>query len=166
MKESMKIVLSIMILLGIYFSAMGLATASDRYVSIDPAVPVAGSSVTFTAEIYDVNAVYIIVAECTSEFCYPSQKVLMPKINDDTYEILVFLQHDKAVYIQYELMVESDMGWKTFEMVKVDLLEKPDNGDQTNDASNDDNGTPGFEVVSVMMSIIIGMLLFQRKRLR
>lgn len=165
MKKSMKIVLSIVILLGIYFSAMGSATASD--VSIDPTDPVVGSSVTFTAEIYDANAVYIIVKECTSEFCFPPQNVSMPKIDDDTYEMPVLLQHDDAVYIEYQLVVESDMGWETSEWTKVYLLEKPDNG-ETNDASNgdDDDGTPGFGVISVMMSIIIGMLLFQRKRLR
>lgn len=45
------------------------------------------------------------------------------------------------------------------ESTKVDLLEKPDNGEQT-------NGTPGFEVISFIISVTIGMLLFQRKRLR
>ena len=167
MKKSMKIVLSIMVLLGMYLSAIGLATASEISVSVDPATPVVGSSVVFTAEIHGINiyAVYLVVEECTNEICYPAQNISMERIDDDRYEAMVLLQHDDAVYMQYHLSIESDGGWEASERTKVDLLEKTDNGDQTNGGDNE-NGTPGFEVISFLISVTIGALLFHRKRLR
>ena len=167
MKESIKIVLSIMVLLGMYLSSMGLATASEISVSIDPATPVVGSSVTFTAEIHGISiyAVYLIVKECTSEFCFPEQNISMGKVDEGRYETGVLLQHENAIYIQYHLSIESDEGWETSEETKVDLLEKPDNGDQTN-GEDSENGTPGFEVMPFLISVIIGAILFHRKRLR
>jgi len=167
MKESMKMVLLTIILLGLYLSSIGLVTASDISVSIDPVAPVVGSSVAFTAEIHGINisAVYLIVDECTNEFCYSAQNISMERVDDDRYKAVVLLQHEDAVYMQYHLWIESDGGWEGSERIKVDLLEKTNNGDQTNGGDNE-NETPGFEVISFLISVTIGVLLFQRKRLR
>ena len=145
-------------------SNMSLVIASAQpTVSLDPEAPYPQSSVTFTANIADVEAsnVYIVVQECNgaSGICYPDeQNVSMTQKTADTYEATVTLKHSDATYIQYTLVTEYNGGWtKYLELTKVDLAEKPsDNGDSS-------NGTPGFEFVSFAFAIMfISLILYRR----
>ena len=143
-----------------------IPVSAEPTITLDPETPYPQSSVTFTANLADVDTtnVYILVQECNGDtgVCYPDEtNASMTQKTADSYDVTITLKHNDATYIQYTLLVENNSEWTKYsELTKVNLGEKPsDNGDGT------ENGTPGFEFVVLLFSIMfISLILYKRKR--
>lgn len=139
--------------------------AAEPTVTIDPESPAPASEATFNVEISDdnVSEVWLIVKECKgSDFCYNPQNVSMSEVENNTYEVDVMLEYDDSTYITYGVNVKSDAGWEKSEDHTV-YLSVPSNGDQSGN-EDDNNQTPGFELIPMMLSIAIIVFIFKRKR--
>jgi len=141
--------------------------AAEPTITIDPESPAPASEVTFSVEISDdnVSEVWLIVTECKgSTFCYTPQNVSMSEseVENNTYEVDVTLEYDDSTYITYSVNVKSDVGWEKSEDHTV-YLSVPSNGDQSSNG-DDNNQTPGFELIPMMLSIAIIVFIFKRKR--
>lgn len=153
------------------FLLMIISTVSIVYASAQPTVtlnpesPYAQSTVTFTANIADIDVsnVYINVQECNGNLglCYPDESnVSMTQKSAYAYEATLTLKHSDATYIEYTLIVENNGNWMNYlESTKVTLSDKPsDNGGSTSD-------TPGFELtIFALATIFISFILFRRRR--
>jgi len=146
------------------FSNIVYASAQPT-VTLNPEAPYPQSTVTFTANIADIDVtnVYIEVQECNGNLglCYPDESnASMTQKSAYAYDTTITLKHSDATYIEYTLVVENNGNWmKYLESTKVTLSDKPsDNG-----GSN--NGTPGFELaLFTFATIFISFILFRRRR--
>jgi len=141
--------------------------AAEPTITIDPKSPAPASEVTFSVETSDdnVSEVWLIVKECKgSYFCYTPQNVSMGEVENNTYEVDVTLEYNDSTYITYGVNVKSDVGWEKSEDHTI-YLSVPSNGGQSGNG-DDNNQTPGFELIPMMLSIAIIVLIFKRKRYR
>jgi len=141
-----------------------LASAQPT-VSLNPEKPYPQSTVTFTANIGDIEAseVCIIVQECNgnSGIWYPDkQNASMTSADASAYEATITLRHDDATYLQYTLLVHTSEGWDTYlKETKVYLSEKPSSTD-----GDSEKETPGFEFVAFASAIMfISLILYKRR---
>jgi len=148
-------------------ASMCFAAPTIDQITLDPDIPKPMSTVTFTVTISDhetVDSVYLIIEECKSGFCYidPDSNKTMDKKTDGEYQLEVTLGHDDANEIKYHVEVKSNGDWSSTSITEIDL----DTSSSSNDNSNNGSGsTPGFELIFSLMAIIIGVILFRRKRL-
>ena len=151
------------------FLMTSLVTTADPIVAVDPGTPTVQSTVTFTADLGDDDAisVWITVQECDANtgICFPDslQNVSMTELADGSYEVSITLIHEDASYLQYTLLVESSEGWNEYlEKTRVDLAEKQNDDGPTN--GEDNNSTPGFELILVAIAVLFISLIYFRKR--
>ncbi len=153
-------------------------TLAAPTIEVNPSQPEPLGTVTFSAmipDVEDIQKVTIRVQECGNEpnfgyICYTDEfNKTMTKSADGTYSASITLAHENAIEIKYQLKYLTSQGWTSYpsdDLVKVDL----DTSDQTNGDSNGDNGdsssdTPGFEIITLFISVIFIMLiLYRRKR--
>jgi len=83
----------------------------------------------------------------------------MAKIDNDTYQADVALNHDDADNIGYWLVIRSDGTWYDFQdsAEELDLSTTSDNGN-----GKSTNGTPGFELILILGAITL--IMFYRKK--
>ncbi len=149
----------------IVLSHMSLSLASAQpTITLNPEQPYPQSTVTFTAEVADIEVtnIYIVVQECNGKtgICYPDeQNSTMTQKSANTYDTTITLKHDDATYIQYTLHVENNGVWtKYLDLTKVTLSEKPSN-------NGGSSNTPGFELIIFACSIMfISLILYKRRR--
>ena len=159
-----------MMLVACLFGA-NLVNAANPTVSVNPDPPVVQSEVTFTVEVddQDVVGVWLKVQECNANtgICFPETlKNLSMSEQDGNYTVSTTLTHKDSTYIQYTIYVQNTSGWIEYlKDTKINLAEKP-NGNGVTNGDGDSNGTPGFEVIFVLLAIIIGVTLYKRKRYR
>lgn len=167
MKKTLKIVSLMMLIASLLLT--NLAMAADPVVTTDPIEIEKQSKFTFMAEIDDKNisSVWLKIQECDAStgICFPGtlQNLSMIKQNSK-YQTEVTITHERASYVQYTIFVETTEEWKTYlKDTKINLSEEQ-NGDGTGNGDNEDNGSPGFELITVLAAIIIGVILLNRKR--
>ncbi|MDG6228663.1 MAG: hypothetical protein QCH96_01705 [Candidatus Thermoplasmatota archaeon] len=164
--EKKKTIIFAVLLLMLLSTASSIVFASAQpTVTLNPEKPAPKSTVTFTADIADIDVtnVYIHVQECNGNLglCYPDDSnVSMTQKSAYTYEASLTLKHSEATYIEFTLIVENNGEWiKYLELTKVTLSEKPSNN------GGSANGTPGFDlVVFAFATIFISFILFRRRR--
>jgi len=156
---------------------------SNTLVSADPTVdnietvpenpePLSTVKIIVTVTGEDISSVIITAAECSDEddTCYQNHDPIAMTLNDDgKYEIEITLKDAAGLtdHIQYTFLI-NDSGieyvlvgeWKTY----LDLGTNDNGGSTTNGDSNGDNGTPGFELVFVLIAVFVGVALYRRKR--
>lgn len=170
MKDKNRHVLLISILvLGMYSLTVGMVAAADPSVvniEYDPQNPEVASTVTFRATVSgeDITADQIIVQECNEQVCFVKHNISMNKADTSEYQIDVELTRDDASIVKYNLKIESDGVWYDFkdDIKQFNLVPKT-NGDQTNGNDNT-NGTPGFELIPIVVSIVFVLFIYKRKR--
>ncbi len=159
------------VFLGLCFSSSCVVAepvVSD--VEIDPAIPEPLSTVTITATITsdeDIETVNIVIKECIgtpeeSGLCYTPETFEMTLAGDDTYTVDYDLHYSDAGYFGYHFEINGvEYGdGDTNVLLKASPSNGGDNG------GDDDNGSPGFELVIVVIAIFIGVVLLNRKRSR
>jgi len=159
--------IAIMMILGCcILSSIVIAVAQPTYeITLNPSDPAPLSDVTFTAEVSSddpISEVYLIVKECRDDLCYtPGFNESMSEITSGQYEKEIKLIHSDANNIEYWLVVNSNGTWYDFQTdYEQKELKEVSNG---NGGSND---TPGFELISLLVAVSLGVLLFKRKRVR
>lgn len=133
--------------------------------SIDPEEPAPLSDITVTADIggEGITAVIVHIKECNKAqgVCFIQQNGTMTELETGKFQAQFTLKEDKADYIQYYFDITIN-GEETRldETWTIDLLV-----DSNNNTSNGDNGTPGFELIILIIAIGVGFILFRKKRL-
>jgi hypothetical protein len=119
-----------------------------------------------TIDLEDIENVYLLIQECdiNTGICYERNNLTLARLNENTFKTSYTLKEAKATYIQYDLIVKTNLGWETLiKENKIDLDISQSNGD--NNGGNGDQDTPGFEAIGIFLGIII-MMLFMSKRKR
>ena len=122
---------------------------------------------TITGE--NIISVNVTVSECSDDTgsCYANSGNLPMTLNaDGKYEVEVTLIDDKdrSDHVQYAFIINDDGidytlaedDWKTYLDLEVD--NGPTNGNEEN------NNTPGFELLLVIIAMIVGVLIYKKKR--
>jgi hypothetical protein len=166
MKEigrKLKIGTIFMVVLGIFLIPIVSAETEVTY-KVEPIEPKPLSDVTITVKIDDdtVSFVYLEMQECTAAgICYGwDTNVSMDSLGDNKYQATITLEHDDASYFSLRTQIDRGGEMEQTAEYKVDLIvEDGGNGD-----SNNGSNTPGFEIILLLTAVILGMVLFKRKR--
>jgi len=168
-----KIMISIIILLGIFIEC-SIVTADPTIdqITTDPASPTHQSTINITAKISGdgITSVKVTVSECNDVdgICYFNTPYTMTKNGEGDWVAQATLKDTgKSNYIKYTFDVTdserthalSDSSWR------VDISTQ--NG---GDNSQNNNKSPGFEIIILLVAVIIGILIvgilkIKRKRL-
>jgi hypothetical protein len=99
----------------------------------------------------------------------------MINIENNTWEETGTLIHDDTIYISVWLEILSDGTWYNFndKRIEFDVI-AADNGGNGNgngengngNGGNGSNDTPGFELIILVISILIGISIYSKKRIR
>ncbi len=166
-KNMRKILITTIVILGLYISTNGVIAAIGPSFELDPEEPNPKSTVMFTVTIPDsenISNVRLIVKECKGgDICFTdSFNESMTKKDVDTFELEITLKHDTATYIEYYVGYLNNDIWEEVDSEKLNLKIESNNGNSN--GNGDTNGTPGFEIIPFLAAISIGILLFRRKR--
>lgn len=157
----------VVLLLGLYLSILGVSAeiATVNQVTVEPEELTLFSTVTITADITgdDVSTVNLTVGECDDVACYKYHRVTTTKLPTGEYQAEVTLTSSKATYIYCEFLITNSSG--SFEQIKNDSwkFDLSIDADGANGGA-DTNGSPGFELVLMLVSIIAVVFLIYRKR--
>ena len=174
MKKCIKnIVLLFTLILSLYVFSAGITVLAEPTIidlNHDPQNPEILSTVTFSATITgeDITSVHLFIQECEKDgVCFqPSHNITMSlSAEADTYYGEVTLDKENAEVMKYNLVILDNGTWYNYlhtDLREVDLV-IPSNGNQN--GGNGDS-TPGFELISIFLSISLFILISKRKRLR
>jgi hypothetical protein len=172
MKPMKKKFVILLFALGLYAVASAtVAQPTIQEVRLDPEEPAPGSIITFNATINSAESldeVWLTVKECTDILCFADkQNESMENIEgSDFYEVDITLLHDDATYINYFIDVKVNDTWYQFrDFTNVTLTPESNGPPQNGDNGNGSNETLGFETITVLLAIIIGLVILRRKRL-
>ena len=149
------------IIVFIYISTISVAADPTlESFSIDPEKPAPLSDITVTADIggEGITAVVVHIKECSKAqgVCLSQQSETMTESAEE-FQAQFTLKSDTADYIQYYFDITIDgEEVRLDETWTIDLLV---------DSNNGDNGTPGFELIILIIAIGAGFILFRKKRL-
>ena len=177
MKKTLKNALIAMLTICLFLPVVAIASAEDpSYEDINwsPEEPIRESEVSFSVDITgdNIEEVYIRVEECNDQFCY--QDIInesMINTVGNTWEASATLLHDDTTYSTVWLEIKSNGNWTNFKDSKIsfDVFEDTGNGENGGNGGNGDNGTddtPGFELIVLVISIIVAISVYKKKRIR
>ena len=145
------------------FGGIQVLGSDEPSLIVTPSNPTSGSTVTFTVNISEenVSGIWLEIQECNGDkgICYPRQNISMQENNPGTYQLSIDLKHDDATYIQYTLNIETTSGWKEYFKENKVNLSKEDNA-----SSNNNDGTPGFEIIGLLAASLMTVILLRRRR--
>ena len=150
-------------------SVISQPVAEDIDLTISPAAPTPLSTVTINATIsgdYVINETFLRIKECKDTFCYLDTNYSMTEIGAREYQAVITLEHDDANNIGYQIVINSNGTWYDFfteDHIFYEWLtvESSDGGGGDSDGAG---GTPGFELVLMLVSIAVIVFILQRKR--
>lgn len=163
-----KIFISMFIIFVLIISSANIVAKNASTLEIIPETPEPKSQIIIKAFI-DVEGVvqaYLQIQECdiNTGICYERQNLSFNRLNENTFRTSYTLKEAKATYIQYDLIVKTELGWETLiKEKKTDLLISQNNGN--NDGGNGNQDTPGFEIIGIFIGILT-IILLSRKRKR
>jgi hypothetical protein len=131
-------------------------------ISVSPSSPAPQSTITLSISLSGdtPSEVRVRVEECNgnSGICFADvQNVSMSLVSTGSYQTSVTLKHSDATYINCTVLAKVDGNWVlSAKWKRVDLSENPD--------GPGDNGTPGFELVVLLVAVGLSFILIRRKR--
>jgi len=131
-------------------------------ISVSPSSPAPQSTITLSISLSGdtPSEVRVRVEQCNgnSGICFADvQNVSMPLVSTGSYQTSVTLKHSDATYINCTVLAKVDGNWVlSAKWKRVDLSENPD--------GPGDNGTPGFELVVLLVAVGLSFILIRRKR--
>jgi hypothetical protein len=165
--KSRKIIISSILLIGLLLSASNsIAVPVMRNIQLAPVTPKPLDEITFTADVeyFDyAKAVYLVVDEYKDDSLFTDGfNESMDDKGNGAYEMKI--KYHFAINVQNYPGVE----WTESETTQVDLdtsMTRAYDGetDNNNDGSDGASGTPGFELVFLIIAIGI-ILYFKRKK--
>jgi hypothetical protein len=179
-----KLVIGVL-LLGMFLVNATFAGADPTYedITVDPAEPERQSDVNFSVEITgnNITEVYLTVEECMDtdqgEQCALDKlNVSMTNTTDTTWTCTATLAWEFTTIGHCWLVIKSDGEWFDFQQdtskwTDFTVVSAEDGGDGNGadggDGTDDtDGGTPGFELILVMISLLVAASLYKRKRMK
>jgi hypothetical protein len=181
------------IILALLFSIMATVTAEDPdygTITLDPAEPVRQTEVDFSVIITgdNIDEVYCRVQECydteTGEACNPlvlNISMSLDPTTNDTWVGSGTLNWELATIGHCWLEIKSNGSWYDFAPNKLNIVtdftikesENGDNGENggngnggNGNGGNGSNDTPGFELLILVISIIVAISIYNKKRMR
>ena len=169
------IVISIVVLGLCLMNTNVLADPTVNNITTNPANPSHQDTITVTANITgdDVSSVELWVGECNSTqgICFIWNPYNMEQDQDGDWIATATLESvsGSSDYISYKFeIVDNETQYSLADdSWKLDFTVEDDTGDA--DGGADDNGgsgSPGFEIITLLAAIAIGVLLIRRKRQR
>jgi hypothetical protein len=161
-----KILITMFVMIGVFMSSANVMAESTATVEIEPEEPTRLSTVTFTVNVTsdeNIQEIHLITHECRQGLCYADAEVTLVKSGDD-YTGQYTYSHDDSIYIEYWVNIDTDQetGKQITDVIRTYLDVDSSNGG-TNGESNDN---PGFELFTILIAIVIGVILVKRKRSR
>ena len=176
MRKIMKNVLVATLVAGLCLSIMGVATAEEPTIgeiTVSPEEPTRESEVTFTVDITgdNIEEVRLVYKECNDAFCHSKENISMTN-ESGTWTAITTLGWDDTTYCDCWPVIKFTNGtWREFDEYtkEFDILADTGNGDTNGgDTTNGDGdiggGTPGFELILVMISIVVALSIYKRKK--
>ncbi len=164
-KNIVKSLALILLLAIIFLSSNALAEPNASNISITPEKPTPLSTITITVNIQgeDISSVEISISECDDITCFKGGTETMNEIQEGTYQAEYTLQdtENKADHIEINSIEVVDNGTPyTLEndSWKFDISVTLSNGENGN--------TPGFEILTFIVSMAIIIVFLTRKRLK
>lgn len=165
-------------IIGLLLIGIPSVLGADPTVELNPTEPEPLESVTFTVTIADedsIEQVSLRVQECGNEpnigyICYTDGvNETMTQSAASSYTATITLKHENAIELKYQVGYLTEDGWTWYpegsDMVKVELDISGQSSGNNNDGSDTDSGTPGFEFVGLIISVIfISLIVYRRKR--
>ena len=159
-----KIIITMIVMIGLFMSSVNVLAATEATIEIDPETPKRKETVSFTVDITSdetIQEVTLIVQECNANMCFEKNYITLDK-SGDVYTGDFTLTRTDTIYMQYWLEIETNTGTNETDTIKVYLDTSSTNGGTNGDS--DDNGSPGFELFTILIAIVIGVILVKRKR--
>lgn len=163
------------LIIGILFLGLFISTVSAdptvNHITTNPDIPKPESTVTIIANISgeNISKVRLSLSECNHEtgLCYENQNVEMALNSEGEYEGEFTLEDSlsRTDHLQYVFVVTdngadyqlTDDSWRTdLDLENSVITPNVDNGE--------DNGSPGFELVIVLIAVFISLIFLKRKR--
>jgi hypothetical protein len=155
------IIIGVLIIVINLLNSSALATSKPD-ITVTPTEPTPLSKITFTAQITyeNVTDVKIYVQECSTTLCYPEwlNKTMEP-LSSGKYQGDITLKHSNAAYIYYWLVVTANGSIYDLQNDKVTLNLKINTSN-----GNDDNKSPGFELIILIIGITLLAYILKKKR--
>ena len=128
---------------------------AEPSIDITPEQPTPQGTLEVTVNANDetVEEVYFEYFECQENgVCSIKRNESLTKSSSNIFSTSINLQLKDAVYLQYTIITKDDQGWNEyFTLTKVEY----DTSSSTNDGSSSGNGTPGFEFLILVFSIMV-----------
>ena len=159
------------------FNLIGFVVSADPVVNNLTIYPeTIDSTSTFTVSVNisgeDISIVNLTISGCNEDVCFTdlTQNIEMNLNSQGEYEAQISFSDpdEKANIIKYlfEITLEdgteyrfSDPSWKTYINVNQNI---DGNGETTQ--KTDDNNTPGFDLIFVLLALFISFLVYYKKR--
>lgn len=131
-------------------------------ISVSPSSPAPQSTITLSLSMSGdtPSEVRVRVEECNGNtgVCFADvQNASMSLVSTGNYQASVTLKHADATYINCTVLAKVNGNWvSSAKWKRVDLSETPD--------GPGDNGTPGFELVVVLVAVGLSFILIRRMR--
>ncbi len=169
MKNEKKFILLVIVISVFGATICSAAESAPTFGEINaaPSAPTALSTVTLSIKISSMtpSEVRVTVEECNegTGICYPDvQNVTMTLHDDGNYKADVTLKHADATYITCKVLAKTDNTWSASQEKRIDLSENS-NGNTNGDGENG-GGTPGFELLGLLVALGVLLIVIGRKR--
>ena len=166
-----KILIATILILGLCVSSasvMAEPVVDDS--AIAPEEPERLDTITITATITSdetIDEVNMIIKECVggtdNDYCHLEDTQQMTLSGDNEYTCTYELQWPEVTYISYWFEITSNGELYKSDYTNVSLKVDSDNGD-ANGGGDGGNGSPGFELIPLLIAVFIGVILLKRKR--
>jgi len=164
MKNERKFILTLVVLSFLGTTAVSAAGTGLPIgtITVTPSTPTALSAITISVPISGEapSEIRVNVEECNGNtgVCYPDiQNVSMPLTGSSIYRADVTLKHSDATYITVKVVAKINGAWQESSSKRVNLSATPNGND-------DDKGSPGFELVVLVIAIGVSLIVISRKR--
>lgn len=150
-----------------------LANPTVNEITTDPASPSHQETITVTASVTgdDIRSVTILVGECvrSTGICYFWTPYEMEQNQDGDWVATATLQSvsGSSDYISYKFDIEDNGTEYNLEDDSWEIDFAIEDDDDGNGGGTDDtggSGSPGFEIITLLAAIVIGVLFLKRKR--
>jgi hypothetical protein len=164
-----KVIIASIVILGLcLMNTNVLADPTVDSVTTDPPNPKQQSTITVTAKVTgdDVQSVVLWIGECSSAdgICFIWEDYEMSLNPDGEWEKTATLKDTsgRADYISYKFDI--DDGGTIYNLDTIDDWEIDLTIESGNGGDDDDNGSPGFEILTFIVAIGVALILIKRKR--
>ena len=165
-----KVIIATIVIVGLcLMNTTVLADPTVDSVTTNPPNPAPKSTITVTADITgdDIRSVVIWIGECSHAdgICFIWNDYEMTQNANGEWEKTATLEDTsgRADYISYKFDI--DDGGTEYNLDsddwEIDLQIESGNG---GDNDGDDNGSPGFEILTLIVAIGVALILIKRKR--